>query len=197
MARPLSIFMATGAGPPEKTLGWRCRHGILRGMNMSPLAWYAALLAAGLLLIAAEVFIPGGVAGVIGGLALLGAMAVGLVCFPAPWGFISAISIVVFGGLALLLWVQIFPRTRAGRRIALRTDGADYKSSALPPRELVGAAGEALTALRPAGTALIAGKRYDVLADGGEWLAAGAALRVSAIRDGHIIVRDAGAPLAP
>lgn len=162
-------------------------------MSMSPFAWYLALLAAGLLLIAAEVFIPGGVAGVIGGLALLAAMAVGLLVFPAPWGFISAISIVVFGGLALLLWVQIFPRTRTGRRITLRSDGADFKSGAPLPAELLGATGEALTALRPAGTALIAGKRYDVLADGGVWLAAGSALRVSAIRDGHVLVRDAGA----
>ena len=47
--------------------------------------------------------------------------------------------------------------------------------------------------LRPAGTALIAGKRYDVLADGGVWLAAGSALCVSAIRDGHVIVRDTAA----
>lgn len=162
-------------------------------MSMSPFAWYIALLAAGLLLIAAEIFLPGGAAGVIGGLALLAAMAVGLVAFPAPWGFISAISIVVFGGIVLLLWVQIFPRTRTGRRITLRSDGADFKSCAQPPPELVGAAGEALTALRPAGTALIAGKRYDVLADGGVWLAAGSALRVSAIRDCHVIVRDAAA----
>ena len=53
-------------------------------MNMSPLSWYVALLAAGLLLIVAEVFVPGGVAGVLGGLALLGAMGVGLAAFPAP-----------------------------------------------------------------------------------------------------------------
>ena len=58
-------------------------------MNMNPLSWYVALLAAGLLLIIAEVFIPGGVAGVIGGLALLAAMGVGVAAFPAPWGFFS------------------------------------------------------------------------------------------------------------
>ena len=61
-------------------------------VNLSPFSWYVALLAAGLLLIVAEVFIPGGVAGVIGGLALLGAMGLGLAAFPAPWGFLSAIA---------------------------------------------------------------------------------------------------------
>ncbi len=157
---------------------------------MSPFSWYIALLAAGLLLIAAEVFIPGGVAGLVGGLALLGAMAVGLLAFPAPWGFLSALAIVVFGGIALLLWVQLFPHTRTGRRIALRADGADFKSAA-PPPELAGAAGEAVTALRPAGTALLGGRRFDVLAADGEWIPAGAAIRVKAIQDGHVIVQAA------
>jgi membrane-bound serine protease (ClpP class) len=161
---------------------------------MSPFSWYIALLASGLLLIIAEVFIPGGVTGVMGGLALLAAMGVGLAAFPAPWGFISAISIVLFGGIALLLWVQIFPRTRTGKRITLQTDSATYKSAVAPSIHLIGATGEAVTALRPGGVAVIDGKRYDVLANGGEWIAAGAAIRVSAIRDGNLIVRDANAP---
>ena len=159
-------------------------------MSMSYFAWYIVLLAAGLLLIIAEVFIPGGVAGVLGGLALLAAMGLGLATFPAPWGFFSAVAIVVFGGIALLTWVQFFPRSRMGKRIALRTDGADFKAAA-PDRDLVGAGGEAATALRPAGIALIAGKRYDVLAEGGEWIPAGAAIRVSAVRDGNLLVRNA------
>ena len=163
-------------------------------MSMSPLSWYAALLAAGLLLIIAEVFIPGGVAGVVGGLALLGAMGVGLAHFPAPWGFLSAIAIVVVGGIGLLLWVQLFPRTRTGKRIALHADGATYKSAAAPSDDLLGASGEAVTALRPGGIALIGGKRLDVLAEGGEWIATGAAIRVSAIRDGNLIVREANVP---
>ena len=163
-------------------------------MNMNPFTLYVALLAAGLLLIIAEVFIPGAVAGVIGGLALLAAMGVGMVAFPAPWGFISAISIVVFGGIALLMWVQLFPRSGTGKRITLQTDSATYKSAAAPASSLIGNTGEAVTALRPSGTALIDGKRYDVLADGGEWIAAGVAISVSAIRDGNLFVRDVNAP---
>ena len=157
-------------------------------MIMSPFSWYAALLAAGLLLIIAEVFIPGGVAGVVGGLALLAAMGIGLFSFPPPWGFLSAIAIVLVGGVGLLLWVQIFPRTRTGKRITLQADSASYKSVAPPSSDLLHTAGEAVTALRPAGIALLDGKRYDVLADGGEWIAAGSPIRVSAIRDGNIHV---------
>ena len=162
-------------------------------MNMSPFSWYVALLAGGLLLIAAEVFIPGGVAGVAGGLALLAAMGVGLFHFPAPWGFWSAVAIVVFGGIVFLLWIQLFPRSRTGKRITLQTDGADFKSAA-PANHLVGAVGEALTALRPGGVVLIDGKRYDVLADSGEWIAAGAKVRVAAIQGGHLLVRNLTPP---
>lgn len=166
---------------------------MLTPMSMSPLTWYVALLASGLLLILAEVFIPGGVVGVAGGLALVAAMGVGLARFPPPWDFLSAIAIVVFGGIGLLLWVQIFPRTRTGRRITLRTDGADQKSSAVPSDRLLGATGEAATALRPAGIALIDGRRHDVLAADGEWIATGTAIRVSDIRDGKLFVCEADA----
>ena len=161
---------------------------------MSPMTWYIALLAGGLLLIIAEILIPGGVAGVLGGLALLAAMGLGLAIFPAPWGFVSAIGIIVFGGVILLLWVRYFPRTRTGRRITLRLDGADYKSLSTPDESLRNAAGEAVTALRPSGIAVFNGKRYDVLADGGEWIAAGAAVRVSRIENGHVLVTDDNVP---
>lgn len=160
-------------------------------MEMSLWTWYVGLLAGGLLLVIAEVFIPGGIAGVFGAAALLGAMGLGLAIFPPPWNFISALGIIVFGGIFLLLWIQFFPRTREGRRIALRQDGADYKSTAAPASSLRGASGEAITALRPAGIVLIDGKRYDVLADGGEWIAAGAAICVHDIRNGRLIVSDA------
>lgn len=159
-------------------------------MEMSLWTWYVGLLAGGLMLVIAEVFIPGGIVGLFGVAALLGAMGVGLATFPPPWNFISALGIIVFGGIFLLLWIQFFPRTRTGRRIALRQDGADYKSAAAPAPALRGQTGEAITALRPAGIVLVDGKRYDVLADGGEWIAAGAAIRVSDIRDGHLIVSD-------
>lgn len=157
-------------------------------MNVSLLTWYIALIAGGLLLVIAEVFLPGGVAGVLGALALVGAMGLGFAAFPAPWGFLSALGIVVFGGIALLLWVQLFPRSRVGQRITLASDGSDFKA-ARPAAELVGAQGEAVTALRPAGIALLAGRRYDVLAEGGDWIPAGAAIRVSAVRDGQLLVR--------
>lgn len=158
-------------------------------MNMSPFAWFVTLVASGLLLAVAEVFLPGGVAGTIGALMLLAAMVLGLAVFPGPWGLIAVLAIVVFGGIAFLLWIQFFPRSRAGRRITLQADSTAIKTVAAS-NELLGASGETLTALRPAGVALIGGQRYDVLATSGMWIPAGANIQVSAIRDGRIEVSE-------
>jgi membrane protein implicated in regulation of membrane protease activity len=60
---------------------------------MSPalLQVYGALLVCGVLLLGAEVFVPGGILGTIGGLALLAAMVLG---FGFGWvgGLVSAVS---------------------------------------------------------------------------------------------------------
>ena len=109
-------------------------------MNMSPFGWFITLVAAGFLLTLAEVFLPGGVAGVLGGLMLLAAMGVGLATFPGPWGFVAVLAIMVFGGIAFLLWVQFFPRSRVGRRITLQTDSTADKTVAAS-RDLMGATG--------------------------------------------------------
>lgn len=160
-------------------------------MVVGNVTWYAALLIGGFLLVLAEIFLPGGIAGVAGGVALVAAMALGLAIFPAPWGLLSAIAIVLFGGIFLLLWVQFFPKSRAGRRIALNADGSSFKSSALPSADLLGAHGETATALRPAGIAVIGNRRFDVLADGGDWIPAGARIVVRHIRDGRLFVAAA------
>ena len=55
----------------------------------------------------------------------------------------------------------------------------------------MGATGETVTALRPAGVALIGNQRYDVLAEGGTWIPAGAQVKITAIRDGRLVVSEA------
>ena len=157
-------------------------------MSFDNFTWYLSFLIGGFLLVLAEIFLPGGIAGVAGGIALLAAMAIGLAFFPAPGGMLSAIGIVVFGGIFLLLWVQFFPKSRAGRRIALNADGSSFKSSTVPSADMIGKHGETTTALRPAGIAVFGDRRYEVLADGGDWIPAGARIVVRHIRDGRLFV---------
>ena len=54
---------------------------------MSPLLWMILLFCAGVALIVAEFFIPGAIAGIVGGLCLLGGAVYGIIAYPA-YGFI-------------------------------------------------------------------------------------------------------------
>ena len=144
-----------------------------------------ALFIAGFLLIAAEVFVPGLIVGTLGFLCLVAS--VGLVFYHhgALAGSMAALVIGTLSIGGLIVWLNIFPKTFIGRRIILsrtQTSGAPCDAG------LVGETGVALTALRPAGTARIAGKRVDVTAVG-EFLEEGAAVIVAAADGLRVSVR--------
>ncbi|MGA0849667.1 MAG: NfeD family protein [Chthoniobacterales bacterium] len=156
-----------------------------------------ALFVVGFLLIAAEVFLPGLILGTIGFLCLVASVALVFVQFGTSSGLLAAF---VVGGLSLagfLLWLNLFPRTFIGRRLMLRTQ-QPADQTAGQNRTLVGESGEALTPLRPSGTARIGGKRVDVTAVG-DFLEQGAALVVVAADGMRVAVRrkDGLEPAAP
>jgi membrane-bound serine protease (ClpP class) len=143
------------------------------------------LFVAGFLLIAAEVFVPGLIVGTLGFLCL--AASVGLVFYHygTMAGLIAAIVIGTLSVGGMIVWLNIFPKTFIGRRIVL-----SRKQATAPPRdaELLGESGVAVTALRPSGTARIAGKRVDVTAVG-EFLEEGAPVVVVAADGMRVAVR--------
>jgi len=153
------------------------------------------LFAAGFLLIAAEVFVPGFIVGTLGFLCL--AASVGLVFYHhgafAGTAAAIAVSTVSIGGM--VVWLNIFPKTFLGRRIVLRRSIASE-----PPQGsgLIGFSGVAITDLRPSGLARIDGKRVDVTAVG-EFMEEGAALVVVAADGLRVAVRrkDGLEPAAP
>ncbi|MCA1809276.1 MAG: NfeD family protein [Kiritimatiellia bacterium] len=127
---------------------------------------FILLLAAGLIMICAEVFLPGGILGALGGLALLGAVIVGFVNFgPATGGYI-ALALIIVVGAVVVVWIRFFPHTRAGQALTLSGSMAGAKSADRRLQELAGQSGRAVTDLRPAGMALIAGRKYDVISEG-------------------------------
>lgn len=156
-----------------------------------------ALVVVGLLLIAAEVFLPGLILGTIGLLCLVASVVLVFVGYGTSYGLLAAF---VIGGItfaAFLIWLNVFPRTFVGRRLLLRTrQPADR--TAEEHRTLVGETGEALTPLRPSGTARLGGKRVDVTAVG-EFLEQGATIEVVAADGLRVAVRrkDGLEPAAP
>lgn len=157
------------------------------------LTLYWVLIAAGFILIAAEIFIPGGILGVIGVFALLAAGITGFGVFGAQGGFLSALGIFVGGTLFLSLWIKYCPTSFLGKWFTLQEDGSEYKSFDDPARQvLVGKAGTAHTDLRPAGIVDIEGQRIDVVSEAG-FIIKGSPVKVIEVAGSRIVVRQVDA----
>ena len=166
-------------------------------LGMAP--WMPALMViAGLLFLAVEVFlIPGhGVAALLGLLAVLAGIVLSLMGpFPGPADVAIALGAVV-SSLTLMgvaVW-GLASRLRAGDPLLggmLRRD--EGYIAALPRPELEGVDGVALTDLRPAGTAEIAGERLDVVSETG-WITAGTPVRVLRAEGYRHVVRAVALP---
>lgn len=156
---------------------------------MNPqLQLYIILLLAGLLLFGFEVFLPGGVLGAIGAIALVAALVVGFFAFDPPYSYLSAISIIILSAINVMLWLMFVPKTRLGRSMTLSSDGTTFKSSATNS-ELLGKKGTANTDLRPAGIAFIEEERFDVVADS-SWIEKGTPIEVIEVHGNRIIVAE-------
>jgi membrane-bound serine protease (ClpP class) len=152
----------------------------------SSVTLYLTFLFLGSLLVGMEIFLPGGVLGVVGALLWLGAAIVGGVKFPHPWNLLSGVFLLIVGALTFLLWFKYFPKSRMGKVLTLQDSAKDYKAPRIGENLKEGMVGEALTVLRPAGLALFDGERVDVVAE--EWIEKGDAIRIIETGEGHILV---------
>jgi len=123
------------------------------------------LVIVGFLMIAAEVFVPGLVLGILGALCLITSVILCYMAFGPLAGTAAFAALGVLSIIGFLIWMRIFPHTPIGRRMILSdTLSADNATSA---PMLLGEIGTALTPLRPAGTARIGSQRVDVVAESG------------------------------
>jgi len=145
------------------------------------------LAGAGFLLLLAEMFLPGGVLGIISSLLLLSAIVLGYIRLGATGGTTLLCVITVCAVAGFFVGMAIFPRTPTGRKMILwRTlSGGDVLE---PSSSLVGREGIAVTILRPAGKAIIDGRRLDVVAEG-DFIEADTEVVVTAGEGVRIVVR--------
>jgi membrane-bound serine protease (ClpP class) len=161
--------------------------------------WEELLLAGvGVILLALELLvIPGfGVAGILGGAAILASLALSMVGpGDTPTFMLVAAGRVVFALLfallASLVLLRFLPRLPFGRRLILQRGLAAADGYAAAPesdRQWLGKQGRATSPLRPAGIAEIDGQRVDVVSDG-EHVDAGAPIQVTRVDGNRIVVR--------
>jgi membrane-bound serine protease (ClpP class) len=157
--------------------------------------WGELLLALGgvALLLLEFLVIPGfGLAGILGILALLGALILSVVGAGAtPEFFMLAAGRIVFALLVALVMsfflLRLMPRTPFGRRLVLSTDLGAPQDEQL---RWLGKRGRASTPLRPAGIADVEGTRLDVVSDG-EMIEPGMPVEVVRVDGNRIVVRQA------
>ncbi len=144
-----------------------------------------SLLVVGAILLILETILPGMIAGIIG----LGCLIAGVVLSYARFGLQTG-NWVLFGvivGLAVgfALWVRYFPTSRLGRVFVSEQTVGDIGTD---QPALLHQTGEAHTQLRPSGTAIINGRRVDVVTEG-VLIEKGTPVKVVAIEGLRVVVR--------
>lgn len=147
------------------------------------------LLAAGLLFLVIEAFIPGfGVFGSLGILCLLGSLYLYLGATAQAAALVGGLLVV----LVLTVWwlVRRGPKSWLGHHVTLhlRSTKAQGYTSGEERTDLIGKTGVAQTVLRPSGRALIDGQLVDVITDG-EFYEPGTKVKVVAVTGGRTVVR--------
>ena len=143
------------------------------------------LLLAGAVLLALETVLQGLIAGIIGLICLIAGVVVSYSEFGARGGNLVLALTIVGLMIGWVLYLKYFPDSRAAKLfVSQRTIGnVDAEQTALLHQT-----GKALTILRPSGTALINGRRVDVVTEGG-LIEAGTPVKVVAIEGLRTVVR--------
>ena len=146
------------------------------------------LFVTGVALLAAEVFLPGVIAGVIGALCMVAGCVISFVVFGTGGGAIATVVALLLLGLTLYVELVWLPKTAFGKRLVVQSKVDAVSQPPLAnPGEVVGKAAEAVTTLAPSGYVLVEGKRYEAFCRSGH-AAKGAALRVIGIDNFRVIV---------
>lgn len=150
-----------------------------------------ALVAIGFLLLAIEIFIPGGVIGIVGILIILAAIVGAGIQFGASVAFPLGVACLVVGVGFFFAWAKYFPDSRMGSRFNLKTmvgKESGYSSQDPAWEALVGKRGETQSDLHPSGIAKVEGMRLDVISEGA-YIPKGSPIEVTQVNSNRIVVR--------
>ncbi len=143
------------------------------------------LCAVGIAAILAELVLPGGVLGIIGGLCLVGAVAVTFATFGTTAGVAASIALVLSGLIAFVEWMRWFHRLPFTRDLVLHQTSGSKEAGQI---NLVGRTGSALTDLLPSGRVEVDGEKFDAIAEGPS-IPKGSTVLVTGVSGPSLVVR--------
>ena len=153
--------------------------------------WVIFFFIAGMVLILAEFILPGLVCGVLGGVFLTVSCVIAAYSHPEMSLFI-VIGEIVAAIATIGVGFYVFPRSAIGKAIILETDQpleAGWVSDETD-QSLLGTLGEVFTALRPAGTITVNGRKVSAVSTG-DFIGEGTAVRVVDVRGNRVVVESA------
>jgi membrane-bound ClpP family serine protease len=142
----------------------------------------------GLVFLFFEVFTPGPIFGILGGLTLIGGSTMAFINYGAHGALLAALSAIAAVGATLYAELVWLPKTRFAQKLSIKsTSGSINRQLPVPPGEVVGKAAEALTTLAPSGYVLVEGRRYEAFSQSGH-VARGEQLLVAGVDNLRLIV---------
>lgn len=145
-------------------------------------------LIAGVLFICAEIFLPGGVLGFLGVSSLIASSVFAYKALGAVEGTYFLIFELFILLCVVMLSLKFLPKSWIGKRMSVDTSGKGYMSHKDTHEDLIGAVGQVHTDLRPVGTCIFFGKKYDVYAQSG-FIEKGSTVEVIKVEASNIIVK--------
>ena len=126
------------------------------------------LFAAGVLLLALEVVVPGAILGIVGGIFIIAGVWVSFARFGLNGGALASGVAIVLGGVALYLEFVLLPKTRLAKALSMTGTVAGRSQPVVAERAaVVGRQAVAVTALVPSGYVECEGRRYEAFARSG------------------------------
>jgi membrane-bound serine protease (ClpP class) len=151
------------------------------------------LFAAGVVLLALEVVVPGGILGIIGGVLMLIGVLISFEQFGFQGGALAAALALGVVGIVFYLEFVLLPKSRLARMFSMTATVAGTSQPVVADRALIGRRAVAVTALVPSGVIECEGRRFEAFSRSGH-VAAGAAIDVVDLDNFRVIVTQSTNP---
>lgn len=149
------------------------------------------LFVCGILLVIAEIFLPGGILGVFGVIAVVAGIILGCVTYPEYQFFIISGSSLL-AVISVVAGLYIIARTGVSRGLILEdSQGAEEGwVSNVSDETILNKSGTVFATLRPAGIIIVNDKRYDAVSDGA-FIDKDEEVRVVEVKGNRVVVEKA------
>lgn len=146
------------------------------------------LFLAGILLLAIEVFVPGMIVGIIGGLSILAGVVTAFNLYGSGGGMIALLCGGLLLGVTLYIEFIVLPKTKLAKALSMQTTVEGTSQAAVADLSAVlDQQGETVTPLSPSGYINVRGRRYEAFSQSG-YLAKGVTVRVTGLDNFRLIV---------